>query len=98
MSALARRAPILLLAVCVLFVALALVLHQVGMDRHEGMGMLGACLALLATALVVLLPEASRLRVQPPIDRSHLPRPASVLLGRPRSRPPPEDEGTVVLC
>jgi hypothetical protein len=92
-----RRLVILILATGLLLLGLALTWHQVGMDHRDDMGVAGACLAVLAVALVVFLPGATWVPRRPtqPVE---LRPPVPVLLTRPRCRPPPPDEGTVLLC
>jgi hypothetical protein len=92
-----RRLVILILAAGLLLLGLALSWHQVGMDHRDDMGLAGACLAVLAAALVVLLPGATE-RAGRPMRRVEVLRPVPALPPRPRCRPPPPLEGTILLC
>lgn len=86
------RAVVLLL---LLFVALALAWHLVGMADH-GDGMMGACVALLvAVGLVFMLREPLLLAIAPPPDlvQGLL---SGLGLPGPTGRSPPT-EGTVLL-
>jgi hypothetical protein len=92
-----RRLVILILAAGLLLLGLALSWHQVGMDHRDDMGLAGACLAVLAAALVVLLPGATE-RAGRPMRRVEFLRPVPALPPRPRCRPPPPLDGTILLC
>jgi hypothetical protein len=92
-----RRLVILVLAVSLLLLGVALTWHQVGMDHRDDMGFAGACLAVLAAALLVLLPGATG-RAGRPTRRIEFLRPVPAFPPRPRCRPPPPGEGTVLLC
>jgi hypothetical protein len=87
------RVVVLLL---LLFVAVALAWHLVGMADHST-EMMGACVALLVVAgLVFLLRESLLLPITLSLPEfGHIPAPALGLLG-PTGRSPPE-EGTVLL-
>jgi hypothetical protein len=99
-SRLVRRAasdPKLRVAIVflLLFVALALAWHLVGMADHST-GMMGACIALLVVVgLVLLLREPLLVPAALPLAPMQSPMPALVLPG-PTGRSPPQ-EGTVLL-
>ena len=85
------RVVVLLL---LLFVALALAWHLVGMADHSEQ-MMGACLALLVVGLVLLFREPPSLPISLPPGLLHGPILASSRPG-PTGRSPPE-QGTVLL-
>jgi hypothetical protein len=99
-SRLIRRAvsdPLLrvLVLFLLLFVALALAWHLVGMADHTD-GMTGACVALLvAVGLVFLLADPLVLPIGLPPEAGQSPLPAVGVPG-PTGRSPPQ-EGTVLL-
>jgi hypothetical protein len=88
---------ILILAAGLFLLGLVLTLHQVGMDHNDDMGLAGACLAVLAAALMLLLPRANGQTLWSLPSASPV-RAVQVVRGRPRCRPPPPVEGTVLLC
>jgi hypothetical protein len=92
-----RRVVVLMLVAGLLLLGLALTWHQVGMDHRDDMGLAGACLAVLAAALVVLFPGTTG-RAGRPTRRVEFPLPVPALPPRPRCRPPPPLDGTVLLC
>lgn len=74
------------MAVLVLL-TLALTWHLVAMDHHDGMGMLGGCLSILAAALLLVPPFRRSLGSPIDIDtRSAILQPLSPI---PLARPPP---------
>jgi hypothetical protein len=82
----------------VLLLALALTFHQVGMDPSGDMNIVGACIAVLAAALLLVVPKETTLRSLIALGYHQRLVPAPILLERPRCRPPPSEEGTVLLC
>jgi uncharacterized cupredoxin-like copper-binding protein len=74
--------------------ALAVAFHQVGMDQRGDIDVVGACIAVLAAALLVLGPRTTRLRWLVPHEHPEDLARAPVLRERPRCRPPPPEEGT----
>jgi hypothetical protein len=83
------------LVLLLLFVALALAWHLVGMADHST-GMMGACFALLvAIGLLILSGEPFVLPIGLPPDHGESPLTALRLPG-PTGRSPPE-EGTILL-
>jgi hypothetical protein len=86
----------LIVVAAVLLLALALTLHEV-MDHSDDAQILAACLAVMATTVLLLRPGATVPRLPFPLEQLQRLVPGPALRGTPRRRPPPPDEGTVLL-
>jgi hypothetical protein len=94
-----RPLPHLLIFVVVagvLLLALALTFHQV-VDHSDDLNILGACFSVVATTVLLLRPGTSMPRLPFPLEQLQRLVPEPALRGTPRRRPPPPDEGTVLL-
>lgn len=87
--------PLVVLVVAVLLLALSLTWHLAGMDHGADMGLLGACVAILAAGLAMLFPTRTwwPVRIAPSVRASASAVEPPALAGRPRPLP---REGTVL--
>ena len=92
-----HRSAVLLgmLALLVLIVGLALTWHLVGMSHDGEMVMITGCLAVLATALLILRPRGADGGVR--VSSPGIPDPAISSTPVAVQRPPPRGD-TVLLC
>jgi hypothetical protein len=87
----------LIVVAAVLLLALALTIHQVMDHNNDDAQILAACFAVIATTVLLLRPGSTVPRLPFPHEQLQRLVPESALRGTPRRRPPPPDEGTVLL-